>query len=81
MQRPRIIRIPAFRSGLFAALRVAGMTVIKRPAASINIAEGKNKDFFRVDLESGSLFFIVCLIGYLRLEGESRLKIERIASQ
>jgi hypothetical protein len=53
----------------------------QKPAASINSADGKNKDFFRVDLEGGSSFFIICLIGYLRLEGESRLKIERIASQ
>ena len=53
----------------------------QKPAASINSADGKNKDFFRVDLEAGDSFFIICLIGFLRLEGESRLKIERIASQ
>jgi len=59
----------------------AGMTVMKWPAASINRAGGKNKDFFRVDLEAGDSFFIIYLIGIFRLEGESRLKIERTASQ
>jgi hypothetical protein len=51
---------------------------IQKPAASINSADGKNKDFFRVDLEVGDSFFIIYLIGFLRLEGESRLKIERM---
>jgi hypothetical protein len=53
----------------------------QKPAASINSADGKNKDFFRVDLESGNSFYIICLIGSIRLDGESRSKIEHIASQ
>ena len=50
------------------------MTVMKWPAASINSADGKNKDFFRVDLEAGDSFFIIYLIGFLRLEGGKPVK-------
>jgi hypothetical protein len=32
-------------------------------------------------LEGRGSFFIIYLIGFLRLKGESRFKIERIASQ
>jgi hypothetical protein len=52
----------------------------QKPAASINSADGKNKDFFRVDSEKRGVFCIFYLSRFIRLGG-SRLKIERIASQ
>jgi hypothetical protein len=50
----------------------------QKPAASINSADGKNKDFFRVDLEKRGAFCIFYLGRFIRLGGESRLKIERM---
>jgi hypothetical protein len=50
------------------------MPVLTARAAKIKI-------FFHVDLEAGNSFTIIWLIGLIRLDGESRLKIKHIASQ